>query len=220
MDGINDLGGMDGFGAIVPERDEPVFDQRWEGRAFAMSTAMGAAGEWNIDMGRHGIERLPPVVYLSSSYYERWLRRLELMLIEHGLVLEDELVNERSGRAGRDLTRGTFTTERVPTVLQRGSFTREPQGPPRFQPDQRVRARNIHPRSHTRLPRYVRGRTGVVERLHGANVFPDSFVGGKGEDPQWLYTIRLNGRELWGHDAEPGTTVSIDAFEPYLEAVP
>jgi nitrile hydratase len=83
-----------------------------------------------------------------------------------------------------------------------------------------VRARNIHPRSHTRLPRYVRGRTGVVERLHGANVFPDSFVGGKGEDPQWLYTIRLNGRDLWGHDAEPGTTVSIDAFEPYLEAVP
>jgi nitrile hydratase subunit beta len=220
MDGIHDLGGVDGFGAVVPERDEPVFHQRWEGRAYAMSTAMGAAGEWNIDMGRHGIERLPPVVYLSSSYYERWLRRLVLMLIEHGLVLESELTNGRSDGARRDLPRGTFTTERVPTVLQRGSYTREPQGPPRFQPDQRVRARNIHPRSHTRLPRYVRGHTGVVERLHGANVFPDSIVGGKGEDPQWLYTIRFDGRELWGDDAEPGTTVSIDAFEPYLEAVP
>jgi nitrile hydratase subunit beta len=150
----------------------------------------------------------------SLSELDLRVRALESVLIQ------DELVNERSGRAGRDLTRGTFTTERVPTVLQRGSFTREPQGPPRFQPDQRVRARNIHPRSHTRLPRYARGRTGVVERLHGANVFPDSFVGGKGEDPQWLYTIRFDGRELWGDDAEPGTNVSIDAFEPYLEAVP
>ncbi|WP_319444990.1 MULTISPECIES: nitrile hydratase subunit beta [unclassified Mycobacterium] len=220
MDGIHDLGGVDGFGAIVAEHDEPVFHQRWEGRAFAMSTAMGAAGEWNIDVGRHGIERLPPLVYLSSSYYERWLRRLELMLIEHGLVLESELANEHSDTTGRELPRGTFTKERVATVLQRGSFTREPQRPPRFQPDERVRARNIHPRSHTRLPRYVRGRTGVVERLHGAHVFPDSIVSGQGEDPQWLYTVRFDGQELWGDDAEPGTTVSIDAFEPYLEAVP
>jgi nitrile hydratase len=220
MDGIHDLGGMDGFGAVVPEHDEPVFHQPWEGRAFAMSTAMGAAGEWNIDMGRHGIERLPPVVYLSSSYYERWLRRLELMLIEHGLVVQDELTSGRSAGAGRALTGGTFTYARVPTVLQRGSFTRERQGPPLFQQGQRVRARNNHPPSHTRLPRYVRGHTGVVERLHGANAFPDSIVSGKGEDPQWLYTVRFDGRELWGDDAEPGTTVSIDAFEPYLEAVP
>ncbi|MDT5388262.1 MAG: nitrile hydratase subunit beta [Mycobacterium sp.] len=220
MDGIHDLGGMDGFGAIVPERDEPVFHQRWEGRAFAMGTAMGAAGEWNIDMGRHGIERLPPVVYLSSSYYERWLRRLELMLIEHGLVLEDELVNERSGRAGRDLTRGTFTTERVPTVLQRGSFTREPQGPPRFQPDQRVRARNIHPRSTPDCRATCADARASSSGCTVRTCSPTASWTRRGEDPQWLYTIRFDGRELWGDDAEPGTTVSIDAFEPYLEAVP
>jgi nitrile hydratase len=220
MDGIHDLGGMDGFGAVVPEHDEPVFHHPWEGRTFAMSMAMVAAGEWNIDVGRHGIERLAPVVYLSSSYYERWLRRLELILIEHGLVDQDELNAGRSGVAGRDLRRGTFTTERVPTVLQRGSFTRDPEGPPRFQPGQQVRARNTHPQSHTRLPRYVRGHRGVVERLHGANAFPDSVVRGDGEDPQWLYTVRFDGAELWGEDAEPGTAVSIDAFEPYLEPVP
>ena len=217
MDGIHDLGGMDGFGSVAAEADEPRFHQRWEGRAFAASLAMGAGGVWNIDVGRYGIERLAPVVYLSSSYYERWLRRLELLLVEYGLVDQDELANGQSATTGRELPRGTFTMARVPAVRQRGSFTREPQAPRRFEVGQRVRTRNDHPLSHTRLPRYVRGRVGVVERLHGAHVFPDSVVTGAGEDPQWLYTVRFDGTELWGEDAEPGTTVSVDAFEPYLE---
>jgi nitrile hydratase subunit beta len=219
MDGIHDLGGADGFGAIDPEYEEPVFHHRWEGRAFAMSMAMGAAGVWNIDVGRHGIERLPPAVYLTSSYYVRWLLRLERLLIDHGLVTEDELASGQSVGASRELANGPFTAERVPGVLKRGSFLRDPLAPPRFRPDQRVRALNIHPRSHTRLPRYVRGHIGVVERVHGANVFPDSVVRGDGEQPQWLYTVRFDGHELWGDDAEAGIAVSIDAFEPYLEAV-
>ena len=217
MDGIHDLGGMDGFGAVAPEVDEPRFHHRWEGRAFAASMTMGAAGVCNIDVGRYGIERLAPVVYLSSSYYERWLRRLELLLVEYGLVDQDELTAGQSTTPGRELPRGPFTTERVPAVRRRGSFTREPQAPRRFAEGQRVRTRNDHPTSHTRLPRYVRGRVGVVERLHDAQVFPDSVVDGAGEDPQWLYTVRFDGTELWGADAEPGTTVSVDAFEPYLE---
>jgi Nitrile hydratase beta subunit, C-terminal len=68
-------------------------------------------------------------------------------------------------------------------------------------------------------PRYARGHVGVVERLHGAHIFPDSAAAGKGEDPQWLYTVRFDAQELWGADAEPNLKVSIEAFEPYLEHV-
>jgi nitrile hydratase beta subunit len=219
MDGIHDLGGMDGFGTVEPELDEPRFHHRWEGRVYAMSTAMAASGAWNIDMGRFGIERLPPAVYVSSSYYEKWRRRLELMLVEHQLVTRDEIDGGHPNTPGQHLPNGAFTADRASSVLKRGSYTRTPQAPPRFQVGDRVRTRNIHPHSHTRLPRYTRGHIAVVERLHGANVFPDSVVRGDGEDPQWLYTIRFDGRELWGSDAEPGTAVSVDAFEPYLEPV-
>jgi nitrile hydratase len=217
MDGIHDLGGMDGFGSVEPEPDEPVFHQSWEGRVFAMSMAMAASGAWNIDMGRFGIERLAPAVYISSSYYDKWRRRTELLLVERWLATEDEIASGQSDGPGQELKNGTFTADRVDRVLKRGSFTRAVDTEPRFQPGDRVRTRNMHPRSHTRLPRYVRDHVGVVERLHGANVFPDSVVRGEGENPQWLYTVRFDCRELWGDDAEPGTNVSVDAFEPYLE---
>jgi nitrile hydratase subunit beta len=217
MDGIHDLGGTDGFGAVEPESDEPVFHHGWEGRVFAISMAMAAAGAWNIDIGRFGIERLPPAVYISSSYYDKWRRRIELLLIERGFATEDEIASGQSHGPGQELKNGTFTADRVEGVLKRSSFTRARETEPQFQPGDRVRARNIHPRSHTRLPRYVRGHVGVIERLHGAHAFPDSVVRGEGENPQWLYTVRFDGRELWGEDAEPGTGVSIDAYEPYLE---
>ncbi len=217
MDGVYDLGGMDGFGPVEPEPSEPVFHQPWEGRVFAISMAMAASGIWNIDIGRFGIERLPPAVYLASSYYEKWRRRVELLVVEHGLATQDEIDSGQSKRPGKHLPNGTFTADRTNGVLKRGTFTRAPQAEPRFQPGDRVRARNMHPQSHTRLPRYVRGHLAVVERLHDPNVFPDSVVRGEGESPQWLYTIIFDGHELWGDDAEPGTSVSVDAFEPYLE---
>jgi len=217
MDGVHDLGGMDGFGAVEAEEDEPVFHQPWEGRVFALSMTMGARGVWNIDMGRFGIELLPPEVYLTSPYYERWFRRLENLLVEHGLVDRDEIANGHASRAGEAQGTATFTARDVGRVLARGSFVRTEAAAPRFASGDRVKARNIHPHSHTRLPRYVRGHVGVVERVHQPNVFPDSLVRGEGEDPQWLYTVQFEGRELWGEDAEPGTSVSVDAFEPYLE---
>jgi nitrile hydratase len=107
----------------------------------------------------------------------------------------------------------------VPNVTRRGSYGRPPQAPARFKIGDRVRAKNIHPTTHTRLPRYARGHVGVVERLHGAHIFPDSVTTGKGEDPQWLYTVRFDAQELWGADADPKLKVSIEAFEPYLEHV-
>jgi nitrile hydratase subunit beta len=217
MNGIHDMGGMDGFGRVEPEPDEPVFHAAWEGRVLAMNRAVGASGSWNIDLGRSAIESLPPQVYLASSYYERWFLRLERLLVQGGLVEAGEIEAGRALRPGKALSRGPFTVADVERVLRRGSFGRPAPAPARFKPGDRVRAKNIHPRTHTRLPRYVRGHVGVVERLHGAHVFPDSTVLGKGEDPQWLYTVCFDSQELWGAEADPTAKVSVDAFEPYLE---
>ena len=217
MDGIHDMGGMDGFGKVEPEANEPVFHQSWEGRVLAMNRVMGGAGVWNIDMGRYGIEVLPPALYLASSYYQKWFLRLERMLVQHGLVDADEIAAGHALRPGKSLKRGTFAVADVEPALRRGAFGRPAPAAARFKPGDRVRAKNIHPASHTRLPRYVRGHAGVVERLHGTHVFPDAVVLGQGEDPQWLYTVCFEARELWGEDADPTVKISIDAFEPYLE---
>jgi nitrile hydratase beta subunit len=219
MDGIHDLGGMDGFGRIEAEAGEPVFHHPWEGRVLAMNRAIGASGVWNIDQGRYGIERLAPAVYLASSYYEKWFLRLERMVIEHGLAGADEIAGGHALGSGKALPRGAFTAADVERILQRGAFERPAQTAALFKPGDAVRARNIHPKGHTRLPRYVRGHAGVIERVHGAHVYPDSVVAGLGEDPQWLYTVCFDGRDLWGADGEPDVTVSVEAFEPYLEPV-
>ena len=217
MNGVHDMGGMDGFGKVEPEQDEPVFHAGWEGRVMAMNRAMGATGAWNIDMSRFSREVLPPSVYLASSYYRKWFLGLEQMLIERGLIDADEVESGHALRSGKPLERGKFTVADVQRILTRGSFSRPAQGPARFKPNDRVRAKNIHPATHTRLPRYVRGHVGVVDRVHGCHVFPDSAATGQGDNPQWLYTVRFEGRELWGPDADPTVKISIDAFEPYLD---
>jgi nitrile hydratase beta subunit len=217
MNGVHDMGGMDGFGKVEPEPNEPVFHAAWEGRVMAMMRAMGASGAWNIDMSRASREELPPDVYLSSSYYRKWALGMEQLLLDQGLVQPDELAAGHALHPAKPLKRGPFTPEKVERILTRGSFFREAPSPARFAPGDRVRTKNIHPRTHTRLPRYVRGQIGVVELNHGCQVFPDAAVLGHGDDPQWLYTVSFNARDLWGPDADPTVTVSIDAFEPYLE---
>jgi len=217
MNGVHDMGGMDGFGKVEPEPNEPVFHAPWEGRVMAMNRAMGATGAWNIDMGRFSREMLPPHVYLASTYYQKWFLGLQQMLLERGLIDADEVGSGHALRPGKPLTRGAFTVADVARVMTRGSFRRPAPAAARFKPGDRVRAKNIHPRTHTRLPRYVRGHVGVVERDHGCHVFPDSVVAGQGENPQWLYTVRFESQELWGPDADPTVKISIDAFEPYLD---
>jgi nitrile hydratase len=220
MNGAHDLGGVHGFGSVDTEPNEPVFHAEWERRVFALTRAMGATGEWNLDAVRFAREDRQPVEYLAMSYYERWLAGLERLLTERGLVGPDELAAGRSLRPGRALPRILGVAE-VAATLGRGSQTsREATRPARFAPGDRVRAENIHPSGHTRLPRYVRGHAGTVVRAHGAHVFPDSNAHGRGEDPQWLYTVCFDGRELWGAEADPTLTVSVDAFEPYLEPAP
>ncbi len=219
MDGIHDLGGMDGFGRIDAEPNEPVFHAAWEGRVMAMQRAMMFAGAWNIDMLRYVQERLPPQVYLGTSYYERWALATEGNLVERGCVDTDELTAGHSLRAGKPLAR-KLTAAMVRKGLIRGGYARPEQSPARFAPGERVRAKNIHPATHTRLPRYARGHVGTVVRTHGCHVFPDAAAIDRGEDPQWLYTVCFAARELWGPDADPTVSVSVEAFEPYLEAVP
>jgi nitrile hydratase beta subunit len=216
MDGIHDMGGMDGFGKVEVEANEPVFHAPWEGRVLAMQRAMGYAGAWHIDHSRYAQERLPPATYLTASYYQRWALAMEKNVVERGYASAEELAAGHALAPGKTLKR-KLTPAVVQEGLTRGSFYRQAQGPQRFQIGDRVRMRNIHPATHTRLPRYVRGHVGVIEMCHGCHMFPDSVAIDKGDDPQWLYTVVFDGRELWGPDADPTLKVSVDAFEPYLE---
>jgi len=218
VNGIHDMGGMHGFGPVAPERDEPVFHGDWEARVLALNRAMGYARLWNIDQSRAAIEVLPPDVYLTRSYYAKWLLRLEQLLIERGLVGADEMAAGHALRPGKPLPRKLDAAD-VATALTRGSYGREARAPARFKAGDRVRTRNINPTTHTRLPRYARGHSGTIECVRGCHVFPDSVAIGLGEDPQWLYTLRFEGRELWGESCDPNLKVSIEAFEPYLEVI-
>lgn len=210
MNGVHDLGGMQGFGPVRPEVDEPAFHAEWERRALAMTLAVGALGRWNIDQSRHTRESLPPATYLGSSYYKIWTLGIEELLEESGLLQEEGM----TPRTGEELLTG-FSSQ--------GSYERPTEQAPAFAVGQRVRARNLNPRGHTRLPRYVRGRTGQVVAVRGAHVFPDRHAAPVGpgvvgdQTPEWLYTVDFTGTELWGEDADPRLTVSVDAWEPYLE---
>lgn len=219
MNGIHDMGGMDGFGKVTPEPNEPPFHAPWEGRVLAMSRAFGALRVWSIDQSRFTIEQMPPSVYLTSSYYRKWHLRNEELALQHGLVDAAELAAGRALSPAKPVPGAKLEPAGVHQANTRGHYIRPAPHPAIFKPGDKVRTKNIHPASHTRLPRYARGRTGIVERLHGAHVFPDSLVAGHGEDPQWLYTVVFKSTEIWGPDADPTIQVSIEAFEPYLERV-
>src|SRR5215470_17544028 len=217
MNGMHDMGGMHCFGKIEIEENEPVFHACWERNVLAMQRAMLYAGAWRIDHSRFAKEQLPPITYLTASYYQRWLLGLEKNVIERGFATAEEL------KLGHAMTRGPvlrrkLTVSVLQDVLTRPSYFRQPQAPALFKPGDRVRTRNIHPKTHTRLPRYARGKLGVVERCQGCHVYPDSVAVDQGDDPQWLYTVVFTGKELWGVDADPTVQVSIEAFEPYLES--
>lgn len=220
MNGPHDLGGAMGFGRVIAEANEPTFHEPWEARVLAFNLAAGALGEWNVDESRSARESLHPVTYLSSSYYEIWLRGLTKLLEARGLVTCDEIERGRPMSEPRSTRRTKMAAADVAERLAKGSpSTRPAPRPQRYAVGQRVRARNEHPFGHTRLPRYARGRVGVIEAVHGAHSYPDSQALGSGDDPQWLYTVAFEGQELWGAGSDPCVVVSVDAFEPYLEAI-
>jgi len=209
------MGGFTGFGPVKPEPDEPVWHDGWEPRAFALVLAMGMTGSWNIDEARHARERLPAMLYWRSSYYEMRHYALVLQLIELGLVTA---IEEQQGRMDvpPKPVRRVAKAEMIPAILAAGGPADRPSNRPQgFAVGDKVRTLNIHPRGHTRLPRYARGHAGEIVAVHGTHVFPDSNAQGLGEDPQWLYTVRFTARELWGKDTNDA--VCIDLWEPYLE---
>lgn len=217
MNGPQDLGGQMGFGAVAPERDEPVFHADWEKRALGTTLSAGAMGAWNIDESRHARESLHPADYYASSYYEIWIKALEVLLQRHGFVTTEELAEGRSLAQGASPKR-TLKAADVPSVLAKGGPCDRPVvAPARFKAGDNVRTRNFHVQGHTRLPRYARGKVGLVEAVRDGFVFPDSNAHGQGENPQWVYTVVFDGKEIWGEGSDPSLTVSVDAWESYLE---
>ena len=217
MNGIHDMGGLQDMGPVEYEKNEPVFHARWESRVFAMFIAAGAWGKWNLDAFRHTREVLSPADYLRVSYYEQWLSGLLDLLVRRGLLTAREM---ESGvpTPGEPKASPPLTADKIPATLpHRIHAHRDVTVFPRFQVGQRVRARNINPTGHTRLPRYARGKVGTVYLDHGVYVFPDTHAHFLGEKPQHVYSVRFAARELWGQQAAPQDSVYVDAWDDYLE---
>lgn len=217
MSAASDLGGMEGFGPVVPEPGEPVFHAEWERRVFGLVLAMGATGCWTLDASRFAREDRPSSEYLAMSYYELWLAGLQRLLVEHDLVTTHELrygKPETAARRQRRYLRGGD----VDAALRRGAPTERPSTTAAlFAVDDDVRTRVLRTSTHTRLPAYAQGKRCRVTAVHGCHVYPDANAHGLGEDPQWLYTLAFSADELFTCPPDPAVTVSIDAFEPYLE---
>ena len=218
MNGGADLGGMMGFGPIAPEQDEPLFHGDWEKRVLGIVVALGACGQWNLDQSRSARESLPPVDYLSLSYYQIWLSAATKLMIARGMITETEL------EAGHAQTpsipvKATLGAGDVAAALAKGGpVDREAHGTPVFAVGDWITTINEHPNGHTRLPRYARGKPGQITKIHGFHVFPDSNSRGLGEAPTWLYQVTFQAVDLWGSRAKPGDCVALDLWQPYLVA--
>ena len=220
MNGIHDLGGMDGFGGVPyePPDGAAVFQRPWEGRVFAMAL-MAPFGI------RRLIEALPPEKYLASTYYERWLAAVENGLAASGDVTSDELASRAAffrDHPAAPLPRrvdAAAAAQAVAELREHEPLDQEVGVRPHFTAGDAVRARNRHPTGHTRLPRYVRGRRGTIVRVHGVHAFPDAVGGGDGlaAGPQPVYGVRFEARELWGEDGHGGDAIHLDLWESYLE---
>ena len=189
----------------------------------AIQNAVVGRGLMNIDEFRHGIERMPPDEYLRSTYYERWLATLERNLVEKGIISPEELEAKvaelrEHPEAGPPRREDPEQAERIARgMTRRPGFRRDGAAEPRFKVGDRVVTRNVHPTGHTRLPRYARGKHGVIAEYYGVYVFPDTSAHGQGDQPRPLYAVRFDARELWGSSAEPGECVHLDLWESYLE---
>ena len=217
MNGVHDMGGQQDMGPVVYEKNEPVFHAPWEGRIYALNRAIRAWRKWSLDTDRHALELMPPVDYLRMSYYERWVHRLEAQLVQYGLVSNEEI---ESGKAdpGSPKANPALSLATSDRWLNRGiASSLDPKVRPLFKVRQRVRARNINPTGHTRLPRYARGKIGVIVRDHGVYLFPDSNAHFQGEKRQHVYSVRFAAKELWGESASPHDSVHLDLWDDYLE---
>jgi len=207
VNGIHDMGGVDGFGPVVREHNEPAFHFDWERRVFAMLLMAGRAAG-NTDEFRHAIERIPAPRHVNTAYYERWIDALETLFIEKGVVSREEL-------AARGVEPVTVSQTANPF---QGAPSKSSRPQARFHVGDRVIARNLNPAGHTRLARYVRAKRGVIRHDWGVYVFPDSNAHGGGPRAQHVYSVAFKARELWGDDANPRDTILVDLWEDYLIA--
>jgi nitrile hydratase subunit beta len=216
MNGVHDMGGMDGFGPVVREQNEPVFHADWERRAYAVVSLALRAAHTNVDEFRHAIERIPPARYLASSYYERWIAAAETLLVEHGIATREELIAKEDASVDPSQIASTVATH-GPAPVKDKPGSKSPRA--RFAKGDRVRARNLNPSGHTRLPRYVRGKAGIIARDWGVFVFPDTNAHHAGTKPQHCYSVSFEARELWGKPASSRERLYIDLWEDYLEPI-
>jgi len=221
MNGIHDMGGMHGFGPVLPEVDEPVFHADWEGHVRALMALTIGQGLYNLDEFRFGIERMDPIAYLDASYYERWLETVAYNLVLKRVLSEDDIADRIETLAAQP-DFDIVGTASVPAVAWGSTTTESPAArlAPRFTVGDAVITRNTHPTGHTRLPRYARGKRGTIHLVHGPEVFADTNAHARGDEPQVVYNVRFQAGELWGDDAEPGQQVHIDLWESYLAPAP
>ncbi|CUH85776.1 nitrile hydratase subunit beta [Thalassovita mediterranea] len=225
MSRVHDIGGRFGDGPVLPEgQDAPVFAADWHARALAVTLACGSLGQWNIDTSRHARERLSPKDYTRFSYYEKWISALADLLVEKGVLTVADLTGVDAPEAKHPLADRCLRADQVQGVLASGGPADRTGGPASlFQPGQKVRTR--HPGGnamvaggHTRLPAYATGAVGVIERLHGTHVLPDSAAHGLGEAPEPLYAVRFAASELWAQPEHPRDEVVLDLWQSYLSA--
>lgn len=217
MNGVHDMGGMHGLGPIEVEKDEPVFHAEWEAKMFALNLASGFLGKWNIDISRFAREQMPAAEYLATTYYEHWLWGLRKLLVDRGLVTAKEL------EAGRPEAKATEVpvlrfADVAKALSNRRAARLDDEVPPKFKPGDRVVARNSNPTGHTRLPRYARGRQGIIDRDHGVFIFADTNAMGLGKKPQHVYSVRFTACELWGAEASARDRVYVDLWDDHLDA--
>lgn len=218
MNGMHDVGGMDGFGPVVVEKNEPVFHYPWEGKVFAMNMAMGGWRKWNLDQTRSSTEKFSPRQYLAMSYYERWVTGIADRGIQAGLFTAEEVKAGHAAPGSPKLT-PPIKPDMVPALVKAPrNYVRPLDIKPMYEVGDTIRTVTDSPDGHTRLPRYARGRTGVIVLYHGPAVFADSNANGN-ENPQHLYAVRFSARELWGEQGDPRDSVTLDLYEPYFHHV-
>jgi len=220
MNGMHDVGGMDGFGPIIREKNEPFFHTDWERRIYAIASAIPYPLNYGDDQFRREIERIPPAQYLNASYYELWFYSTLSLLEEHNVLSKGDLDTHAPGEPATEFVEGVVRVKEVAATILAGASTRADiaEVPQAFAVGDRVRVKNNHPYHHHRAPRYIRSLVGKIVIDHGVFNFADSNSEYRGDCPQHVYAVEFSGRELWGEDAEEGTSVTIDLFETYVEA--
>jgi nitrile hydratase beta subunit len=226
MNGAHDVGGMVGLGPVPTTEKAGLFEHDWERRTFGLTLGTIAQALYNIDENRYARECMEPAAYLASGYYEQWFAALETNLVDRGVITHAELdergaefVDGQAAPAALELKPELMDAVRD-AIQNGGAPQRNVRRPARFAVGARVRTCHPSTNGHTRLPRYARGRVGVVERVCGGYSFPDANAHDLGEQPQHVYTVRFAARELWGEAAEANHTLSLEAWDEYLEPAP